>query len=353
MEKKESFKELFRKRNTKIDLIYNQPLENGTTYYFHISLIKDEKLYNIQIEPFEFYPKLEELLGSQEAKKIWGLIKPKIVDTLDIELGNFIKTQFNHNKKTFKIIEFPKCALCQEPKDLRKSHIVPKFISNWIKNTSKTGKLRDLDYKRIQDSLKIFLLCKECEQKLSKFEKYFADKIFHPTVNLTSNDVKYNVNLLKFIVSVSWRVLQSIPILKKQNLEEISGDLVGCEKNWRDFLNDRAKNPLSSHYLLHTVCMLDYFKQLKKKWQFFTQRSVAHGYDNYNGVDFIWCQFPYYLIISPVNPLYLTNYNQCLIKEKGLYKELCAVNLEKFDFIGFVFSKIDQFNQEIKKSKST
>ncbi|MFW9873691.1 MAG: hypothetical protein ACFFG0_11345, partial [Candidatus Thorarchaeota archaeon] len=70
---------LYKEGNLTISLFHNQQLENETTYYFHISMIKDKKLLNIQIEPFEFYPKLEELLGSQETKKIWYLIKPKII----------------------------------------------------------------------------------------------------------------------------------------------------------------------------------------------------------------------------------------------------------------------------------
>ena len=40
------------------------------------------------------------------------------------------------------------------------------------------------------------------------------------------------------------------------------------------------------------------------------------------------------------------------IQEKGVYKELTVVNLEKFDIIGFIFSKLDQFDKEIRKSKS-
>ncbi|MFW9970054.1 MAG: hypothetical protein ACFFDF_07615 [Candidatus Odinarchaeota archaeon] len=351
MEKEISNVILFQNDNVRIDMIYNQPLEHGTTYFFKVIINKNKKFSNIEIEPFEFYPKLEEYFDEKIVKEIWNSIRPKIIKILNINIGNVVKTKVDFKKKTFKIFEYSKCALCKEPKELRTSHIVPKFAVKWIKNTSTTGKLRDLDYRRIQDSLKFLLLCENCEQRISKFEDYFSKTIFYPTVNLNSCDVRYNDNLLKFIVSVNWRVINTIPILMNKNLKDVSHYLVDCEKNWRDYLNGRIVKPLSSHYLIHTVCALDHVKELKNSWQFLTQRSIAHSFDNYNSVDFVWCQLPFYLMISPVNPLSIEGYNQCLIQEKGIYKEECAINLEKFDFIGFLLSKIDYYNKEIQKSK--
>jgi len=352
MSKEETWKELYKEDNFNIILIFNQPLENGTTYYFHISIIKNERLLNIEIEPFEFYPKLIELIGQKEGEKIWKCIKPKIIKILDIELGTFTKLKINPNKRKFEFFEFPICALCREPKDLRKSHIIPKFIIKWIKKTSKTGKLRDSDYNRVQDSIKLFLLCEECEKKLSRFENYFAEKIFHPTVKMTSNDIKYDINLLKIIVSVSWRVLNIRIQIKREASEEIPNTLLECEKTWRKFLNNEINTISSSHYLIHsTVWEMNFMKEFKKPWKFLTERAIAHGYANYNSVDFIWCQIPFYLILSPVDNTILHGYEQCLIKENGLYNEVCAINLEKFDFIGFIFSKIDQFNKDIERNK--
>ena len=167
MEKKISNILLFKNDKVRIEMIYNQPLEHGTTYYFRVSINKNKKFSNFEIEPYEFYPKLEEYLGTEIVKEIWTLIRPKIIENLDIDLGNFVKTKFDFKKKVFKIFDYPKCALCKEPKELRSSHIAPKFASKWIKKTSKTGKMRDLDYKRIQDSLKFPLLCEDCEQRIS------------------------------------------------------------------------------------------------------------------------------------------------------------------------------------------
>ena len=343
---------LYDQNNIKISLVYDQELEHGTTYYFHISLIKDQKLLNQEIEPFEFYPILRDLLGKEDTEQVWKRIKLDIIKTLKIKSGNLTKFTVDHNKKTFKIIEYPNCALCQEAKELKKSHIIPRFIAKWIKKTSETGKFRDLEYKRIQDSVKSYLLCDDCENIISKYENYFAEKIFHPTVNMTSCDVEYDIKLLKFIVSISWRVLKVILYNKKQNSEEIIPDLIKIEQNWRYFLEDRSIEVSTSHYLVHTVCDLNFKEDYKKSWKKFTERAIGFGYDSYDDVDFIWCQIPYYFIISPINPSKLYGYESCEIQKEGVYKEFTAVNLEKFDFMDFIFSKLNQFNKEIRNSES-
>ena len=352
MNSNDSFIILYDQNNIEISLVYNQELEHGTTYYFHISLTKDQKLINQEIEPFELYPKLREVLGREDAEEVWKMIKPAIFKTLKIKSGNLTKFTVDHGKKTFKIIEYPNCALCQEAKELKKSHIIPRFIAKWIKKTSETGKFRDLDYKRIQDSVKSYLLCEECENKISIYEQYFAEKIFHPTINSTSSDVEYDIKLLKFIVSISWRVLKFVLYNKEQNSEEIIPDLIKIEQNWRFFLEDRRKEVSTSHYLVHTVCHLNFMEDYKKSWKKFTERAIGFGYDRYDNVDFVWCQIPYYFIVSPINPSKLCGYESCEIQKEGVYKETTAVDLGKFDFSGFILLKLDQFSEEIRKSKS-
>ena len=37
------------------------------------------------------------------------------------------------------------CALCHESKELKESHFIPKFVGKWLKKTSATGYLRNVD----------------------------------------------------------------------------------------------------------------------------------------------------------------------------------------------------------------
>jgi len=65
------------------------------------------------------------------------------------------------------------CVLC-DTKDtvLQESHSIPKFAYDWMRETSKTGFLRDMDdvNKRHQDGPKKYLLCGDCERKLAVLE---------------------------------------------------------------------------------------------------------------------------------------------------------------------------------------
>ncbi|TGM85589.1 hypothetical protein [Leptospira licerasiae] len=112
-----------------------------------------------------------------------------------------------------------KCRLCLSETDLRKSHIIPAFVIRWLKDTSATGFLRKgtAPNLRVQDGLTNKLLCSACENLFSQWEKQFAENIFTPYVSaeLSIDGVaqgihksfKYSDWLLKFLISVHWRLL--------------------------------------------------------------------------------------------------------------------------------------------------
>ncbi|TGK71456.1 hypothetical protein EHQ27_05405 [Leptospira wolffii] len=111
------------------------------------------------------------------------------------------------------------CKLCKIDKDLIDSHIIPHFVIEWLRKTSPTGYMRDVinPNKRIQDSVKLKLLCRDCEVLLSKDEKKFSEIIFRPYVDTELSEkgsatgvikeFKYDQWLLRFIISVHWRIL--------------------------------------------------------------------------------------------------------------------------------------------------
>jgi len=102
------------------------------------------------------------------------------------------------------------CRLCLEQRELKTSHIVPKFVFRWLKKTSATGYLRygkDMQ-RRAQDGLKTPLLCGGCEQKFSTWEKQFAETLF-PSLSqgrgLRAFD--YGPWMTMLAASLSWRSL--------------------------------------------------------------------------------------------------------------------------------------------------
>ena len=86
----------------------------------------------------------------------------------------------------------------------------PGFVFNWLRDTSATSHFRSSQIPdlRVQDGLKPRMLCKNCEQLFSTWEKAFAEKCFVPLNSGNARDVRYGPWMLKFATSVSWRVLR-------------------------------------------------------------------------------------------------------------------------------------------------
>ncbi len=140
------------------------------------------------------------------------------------------------------------CHLCDQNKELRESHVVPSFVYKWIKESSGGGghlRFGMTPNKRVQDGLKYYWLCNECEGLFSKWENKFANNIFHPTVKGSSNRATYTDWLLKFCVSVSWRVLNLY--LVEHELDNFSTEMLEEAKKahivWKKFLLGEIPNP--------------------------------------------------------------------------------------------------------------
>jgi len=126
------------------------------------------------------------------------------------------------------------CHLCDKEKDLAESHIIPKFVYRWMKNTGGQYFRTVLNpNQRIQDGLKNYLLCFDCEQKFSKYEKWFADNIFFPHLQSNSKFLEYDENLGNFIVSVLWRRL----LLNKINGQEYFSKIFN---DWKSYLDKKT-----------------------------------------------------------------------------------------------------------------
>ena len=108
-------------------------------------------------------------------------------------------------------LTFKECALCSSSSDLQASHIIPRFVFDWLRETSATGHFRfsQTPNLRVQDGWKPRMLCRNCEQLFSHWEKKFAEECFVPLNSGSIRDVNYGPWMLKFATSVSWRVLRT------------------------------------------------------------------------------------------------------------------------------------------------
>lgn len=107
-----------------------------------------------------------------------------------------------------------KCAFCKEDRPLKESHIIPKFVYDWVKSTSPTPYLRYSNNveKREQDGPKQKLLCEDCELLFSKWENVLSQEVFKKLANYQVKNTKLNISSesLLAILSIFWRKLITI-----------------------------------------------------------------------------------------------------------------------------------------------
>lgn len=132
------------------------------------------------------------------------------------------------------------CALCEKNAELLMSHVIPNFAIDWLRQQGGNLRSSQLPNKRVQDGEKLPLLCSDCEQMLSGWEKMFYESLFIPLhTNLPIQGLKYGPWALKFAVSVSWRVLLHLSLLSKK-IQAIDQQALDA---WRKFLLGKVQNP--------------------------------------------------------------------------------------------------------------
>ena len=141
-----------------------------------------------------------------------------------------------------------KCTFCNKDGELKFGHIIPKFVFSWFKESSPSAiRLTIEPNKRVQDGEKQYLLCSDCEELFSGWEKSFCEHLFlplHHNPTLTT-PIKYGPWALKFAVSVSWRVLMYYQ--KFDDLHHLSKKQIETAQTalnvWRGFLLGELPHP--------------------------------------------------------------------------------------------------------------
>lgn len=136
------------------------------------------------------------------------------------------------------------CYLCEGPGPLQMSHIIPRFVYEWLLSSNAgRGYMRPVNLPNVrrQDGPKQRLLCDSCETIFSRWESQFASKIFIPFHRDWRHRCRYGPWLPKFAVSISWRALtvrrqassfSHFPISHRPFVDE-------ALNTWRDYLFDR------------------------------------------------------------------------------------------------------------------
>ena len=150
----------------------------------------------------------------------------------------------------------PHCKLCQDSEDLMVSHVLPRFLGKYLKETSATGFLTAVDTdgkpSRSQDLYKRKLLCGRCESILNEAETFFANTVFHPFKQGNLKTIPIDKLLGRFAISVSLRALWIMQILPHPLAEKWKDKLYALETEWRNYLL-RTPNFImgkNSHHIL-------------------------------------------------------------------------------------------------------
>lgn len=135
-----------------------------------------------------------------------------------------------------------RCKLCRNGEAIENSHVLPKFATKYLKNTG-TGYLRrpETPNLRPQDSLKIPLLCRECEQLFGKYETYFANNVFHKINKDQFEGIQSDDYIYRFSISLLWRAAIVYLDDSSSTKEPYRDVVVEAESEWRDYLlNNRS-----------------------------------------------------------------------------------------------------------------
>lgn len=142
------------------------------------------------------------------------------------------------------------CALCDEQKPLRQSHIIPNFAEKFLKENGVTGFLRGINEPnlRVPGQVKYPLLCDKCENQFSLYEKCFSQQIFSPFHENTSKYASYGKEVFSFLTSLAWRV----GLIHREELIRTRPHLVSeLDQNlqdWKAFLKgDESKSDNEHH----------------------------------------------------------------------------------------------------------
>lgn len=192
-----------------------------------------------------------------------------------------------------------RCELHNAEADLCESHIIPKFVYKWMKKTG-PGRFRQMGKLNspLQDGIKKYMLCKECEDKFSKKEKWFSEKVFYPYIEDNELVIKNEKELMYFVVSVLWRVLK---LFKDDgNDYNFKSDLDNAEREWRNYLlSDTSMSKYNNFHLF--LINSDYW--IEEKSDFYFSRAVDIDIVQNENICFIYAKFSRFMLIGEITGL--------------------------------------------------
>lgn len=236
------------------------------------------------------------------------------------------------------------CSLCREQKSLQRSHIIPKFVFRWHKETG-TGVLRMTTQpnRRVQDGVTLQLLCSDCESLLSRWERSFANELFLPMHNAPRGEYvqcHYGPWALKFAVSLSWRSLQYLRTVHDMTTLAPArlNDVLRAEETWRRFLLGELEHPAEFEQRfvrLGEIAALPrgfsgFSEGLNRYWMRATDVDLLEDDD---GLLLVYTKIARFVILGIVSRGKLDFGGQRLAVRKGSIRKNSAISMDLIAFL--------------------
>lgn len=191
--------------------------------------------------------------------------------------------------------------------------------------------------KRMQDLPKLQLLCQDCEQLFSKLEFYFASKIFYPILNDQKEEIAYDENLCRFIISLSWRTLVTGYSDQVKRDPWIKEHLDKAEEIWRKYLlHESSDSGLYEHHMFFIGYAKDEI-EMPRKFQWYTLRATDSTLVSSQNTVFAFTHFPHVFFVSTIYPLTFSNWKRTKIKNEGKFTTKSEIN--DYYFWSFLVSR--------------
>ncbi len=234
------------------------------------------------------------------------------------------------------------CALCGRSGDLQASHIIPKFVGKWLKDTSATKTLARVDgnnAEHAQDLLRYRMLCSSCEQRFSSLETLFADKIFYPFHNGSNSRLEYGSWLERFAISLGWRVLRMEYEAFKSNHPKFGPQIESAEATWREFLldNRQAVHPYESHLLI--LGSMDITDGIHEKTNWYMRRATDGTMVTSNTRIYTYAKLADMVFVTTVHPHVLKGWTGTRINKSGAIAS--PHTIDDGDFWGLLQSRVE------------
>lgn len=195
------------------------------------------------------------------------------------------------------------CRLCEKQSDLQLSHILPSFAFRWLRESGGGSALRNTrePNQRTQDGDKVPLLCRDCEEMISRHERAFANKIFHPYLAKPGLRYPYGPWMLRFCVSISWRVLH-LCMDRSVTADWEPRTLASAkeaEKTWKEYLTGIRSHPGKFRQFVYPMDILTSTPgQLPPNFNRYIARSIDSDFCQSPSFTFVYSKLGRFIILG-------------------------------------------------------